>query len=440
MSSGLRLSLLLLWLAGCASQRLVVPDEDWQTVPAKQRTAVDARHQADLAAARAELAAATAELAAFRRSHPTLAAPAPATPASAQPLASRDDWDNAVRDHEQARRVAFVRVEDDKAAWLRADLAWRELHLETATARIDLVTCEREMVRARTIDRNLLGTDSYDSAPLRGQFSRAQQRWYQLSTRAAQARDALERASRSLASSKETYAQLMRNGPAQLRSVPAFAADEHPRRLELTAWAVTRSDIRRRRGLRHYLDTAASAPAGLRRANVRLAARAVVLPPPAPPSTGVAVNDPPPAPPPVAAKPAPPLVAAKPAPPPVAVKPAPTAVASPTAVTAKPSPVAAKPLPSPVAAKPSPPPVAAKPAPPPSPVAAKPAPPPSPVAAKPALPPPVAAKPAPALPTAAAKPAPPPSDVAKPVTPPASLMFPSPSSAAKPAEPEPSSR
>ncbi|MBC7977210.1 MAG: hypothetical protein H7138_19720, partial [Myxococcales bacterium] len=64
---GLRVSLILVWFAGCASQRLIVPEEDWQTVPVAQRTSVDRRHDTDLAAARTELATATTELAAFRR-------------------------------------------------------------------------------------------------------------------------------------------------------------------------------------------------------------------------------------------------------------------------------------------------------------------------------------------------------------------------------------
>ncbi|MEO7729590.1 MAG: hypothetical protein ABIY55_01355, partial [Kofleriaceae bacterium] len=285
----LHLSLLLLWIAGCASERLLVPEEDWQTVPTAQRTAVDRRHAADLAAARTELAAATTDLAAFRHAHPTLAAPPLGPVVAPRPAAAStgDGWDNAVRDHEQARRAAFTRVETDKATWLRTDLAWRELRADTASARLEMVICEREMVRARTIDRSLLGTDSYDSAPVRGQFSRAQQRWYGLSTKASQARNAFERASASLASSKEKYAQLMRNGPPQLRSTPTYA-DDRPTRLELTAWAVQRSDIRRRRGLRRFLDDAANAPAGLRKAKIQLAARAVVLPR-AP--ADVAVND-----------------------------------------------------------------------------------------------------------------------------------------------------
>jgi hypothetical protein len=424
----LHLSLLVLWIAGCATERLLVPEEDWQTVPAAQRASIDRRHAADLAAARAELTSATTELAAFRRAHPGPLAPPPSGGVAPRPAPAGDGWDNAVRDHEQARRAAFARVETDKATWLRTDLAWRELRAETASARLELVICEREIVRARTIDHNLLGTESYDSAPVRGQFSRAQQRWYGLANRAGQARDAFERASRSLASSKEEYAQLMRNGPAQLRSQPAYA-DDRPARLELTAWAVLRSDIRRRRGLRHFLDDAANAPAGLRRAKIQLAARTVVLPrPPA----DVAANDPPVATPgSVKPEPAKPSLAAEPTRPsakpaavsaaataatPAPAKPAPAKPAAPTPATAPKTATAA-----PLAPAPS------KPAaltPPTAPVAPKTAttataPPLAPVANKPAAP-----KPAPASPM---------------FPPPASQS--TPTSAAKLAEPsDPSSR
>jgi len=62
MPLGLRLWLLL-WIAGCAEQALIVPESDWQTVPTAQRAAIDRQYEADLAAARAELTAATASLA-----------------------------------------------------------------------------------------------------------------------------------------------------------------------------------------------------------------------------------------------------------------------------------------------------------------------------------------------------------------------------------------
>jgi hypothetical protein len=265
MLPGLRLSLLLL-IAGCAEQALVVPDTDWRTVPAAQRDTIDHQHDAELAAARAELAAASASLAAFQRVQPV----APRARPQASPVATDPDdaYASVARDHEKARSDALHRVEAAIAELQRSDLAWRQLRVDAASARIQVVVSQRELTRAQTIDHNLPGTDHYEVAPLRGQFSRAQQHWYAIANRAGAARDAFERASTSLASAKEAYAQLMRGGMIRL---PELAGDDdHTARLELTGWAVTRSDLlRRRRGLRHLLDDAAATPQ-LRKVAIRL--------------------------------------------------------------------------------------------------------------------------------------------------------------------------
>jgi hypothetical protein len=272
----LHLSFVALCLAGCASQFLAVPDSDWQTVPPPVRATVDKQNDAELASARAELAAASNSNTALQRSQPAPLPPAP--PVSARkPDPDSDPWDVAIYEHEQARIAAFTRVENARADWLRTDRAWRERWHAAAQARIEMVTCKRELVRAQTIDRNLLGSDRYDTAPLRGQFSRAQQRWHVLATSAREARSAHERASATLASSKEAYAQLMRSGPGQY-AAERFATDDRAARLELTSWTVTRFDIKRRRGLRNYLDTVARTPPTLRKRPLKLRAPAIVLP------------------------------------------------------------------------------------------------------------------------------------------------------------------
>ena len=408
MSLGPRWTLLvLLTIAGCATERLMVPEDDWQTVPVAQRTKLDRQHEADLTAARTELAAATTGLAAAQHVQPAAVAapPAPRGKPPAPPPGAGDDWAAVMNDHEHARGAAFSRVEAARAEWLRTDLAWSQLRLDTARARLDMVVCEREVMRARTIDRNLMEGESYDSAPLRGQFSQAQRQWYALDQRARVARAAFDRAGATLASAKEAYAQVMRNGLPQLRSQPAFAsaADERASRLELTSWAVTRSDIRRRRGLRHFLDDAAVAPPGLRKAKLQLATRTVVLAPPAPEVVAPA------------AKPAEPAKAASAAP---IARPAPAPIARPAepprAASAAP---VARPAPAPVA-RPVEPPRAAIMAP-----VARPAP--APVA-KPVEPPRTEASTI-ARPVEPARPAP----VAKPVE--RAPLFPSPTSA-KPVE------
>jgi hypothetical protein len=220
MSLVLRLSLLPLLIAGCAAQSLVVEDSDWQTVPAAQREEVERRHEANLAAARAEITTASASLAALQRSQskPAAAAPAaptappaPTTPTPADP--GENEEAAASREHEQARANAVAQIEEAKAAWQRADLTWQRLRVDAAHARLAAVVQERELVRAQLVDRNLVGTDRYDVAPLRGQFSRAQQRWHSAVNAAKQAREVLVQASATLTSAKEAYAQIMRGGP-----------------------------------------------------------------------------------------------------------------------------------------------------------------------------------------------------------------------------------
>ena len=254
MPFGLRLWLLLL-IAGCAEQALVVPESDWQTVPAAQRAAIDRQYEADLAAARAELTAATASLAALPRAQP---APPQAAPRPAAPRPASDDpWATAMRDHEQSRIDARGRVETAIAAVQRTDAVWRQLRVDTARARLDMLVAQREVTRAQAINRNLPGDDTYETAPVRGQFSRVQQRWYAVASRARTARDAFEHATTDLASAKEAYAQIMRNGPAHLRD--PFDGDDRTARMELPGWVILQSDIRRRRGLRHFLEEAGTA-------------------------------------------------------------------------------------------------------------------------------------------------------------------------------------
>jgi hypothetical protein len=283
----LRLSLLPLLIAGCASQLLVVPDDDWKTVPSARRATIDQKQEAELAAARAELAAASASLAELQRApaaapRPAQVAPAPVVPADGTDPDSAE-WAAALRQHDQAAAAARGRVDAAQLASQRADLAWRQARLAAASAQIEMVVREREVDRAKAIDHNMLGTDHYDIAPLRGQFSQAQKRWYAASATARKARGAFEHAAAILTSNKEAYAQLLRGGPLNTDAPAADADTPEPRpQLTLTAWAVTRSDIRRRRGLRHYLDEVATAPAQLRKVNVKLRVRTVPVAKPSP--------------------------------------------------------------------------------------------------------------------------------------------------------------
>lgn len=270
---GFRLSLLPILFAGCASGLLVVPDADWQQVPPAQRAALDRQYAADLAAARAEDAAAKASLAELRHAPPPAAEARPPAVASADP--DDAEWAEAVARYDKASTAARTKVDAARAAAAHADLAWREARVEAAAAQLDVIVRERELKRARAIDHNLLGTDTYDAAPLRGQMSEAQKRWYAASTRAHHARGDYEHAVAALSTAKESYAQLMRGGPGHdpMEAPPSTEADLPKPHFELTGWAVTRRDITRRRGLRHYLEQAAASPAQLRWVSPRFAVR-----------------------------------------------------------------------------------------------------------------------------------------------------------------------
>ena len=326
MLPGHRLWLLTLLFVGCAPSMLVVPDSDWQKVPPAERAAIDGKHEASVVSAHAELKAATAGLADAQR--PPGASRSAATGAASKIDPDADAWEIAIRDHDQQRTAARARVDAARTEWLRTRLVWRQHQVDAAGARIELLVSDRELTRARAIDHTLLGSDRYDSAPLQGQFSRAQKRWHTAATAAREARIAFERASTTLASAKEAYAQLMRNGPARLElALPALPSDGDERpRLELTGWTISRSDIARRRGLRHWLDVASSGAPQLRKKDFKLRPA-----PRTPPSETPRAATPAPAPPPAVA----PAPAPAPAVAPVPAAPAPTretsaAVRSPT--------------------------------------------------------------------------------------------------------------
>src|SRR5512140_3016190 len=107
------LSLLPLWVAGCAGEALVVSDSDWRQVPAAERDAVERQLATDLASARAELAAATASLAELKHAQSTPAATpaAPHAPSGAKPAANGEEPATAPHAQDQATLHAKAQVE-----------------------------------------------------------------------------------------------------------------------------------------------------------------------------------------------------------------------------------------------------------------------------------------------------------------------------------------
>ncbi|HEY0194094.1 MAG TPA: hypothetical protein VGC42_23415 [Kofleriaceae bacterium] len=246
----------MLLVAGCATERLTVAASDWQTVPAPQRRKLDHQSQAELDAARAEARLAARTLAELE--HAPAEAPLGGKLAGAPAAGGNAAWAAEQAQHDRARGAALGRIDRAALAKRRRELAWRQRWVVAATDRIDVVTAERELQRAQAVDRNLLGDDTYETAPLRGQFSQAQVRWYTAAGDADQARGAFERATRELTSAKEAYAELMKAGPGNAMA-DATAAAEPPRDpFQLPSWSLTRFDIRRKSGMRHFIDQTVS--------------------------------------------------------------------------------------------------------------------------------------------------------------------------------------
>ena len=196
--------LVLIIVGGCAPGFTSVSSDAWQTVPAAQRAAIDAAYQSQVAQARAELQAASA---------PVVAPRLPALQRATVAVAPGDDWAGAMRTFERTEADARTQIAAATAAVQRADAQYRAERVALATAQLVELRCAHELARARAVDHNLLGDDTYDTAGFRGQLARAQEPRYAAAARADVARAALQHATAGLAAAKETYAALVRRGP-----------------------------------------------------------------------------------------------------------------------------------------------------------------------------------------------------------------------------------
>lgn len=233
----MKLPCLCVVLAGCATAGFeVVPDSDWHTVPQAQRDPLDHSFDVELARAQHDVQLATAALADAQRA----VQPRPVMHRAPVPNADAE-LTAALRDHEQLKTEALGRVDAAKISWSHANLEWRKQRLAAAVAQVAVVQSEHEVQRARAIDQRLTGDDTYDVTKFRGQLAHAQETAYAASSRAAAARIALERASAEVASQKEAFAQLVRNGPPTLEAAST--------KMRLGGWMAS-SDGTKRRGLK----------------------------------------------------------------------------------------------------------------------------------------------------------------------------------------------
>jgi hypothetical protein len=206
----MRALILVLVSVGCGAGLATVSEHDMQVVPKAEQAKIDHDQSAELTRIQTEqrtaskaIGDARSALAAHRgHAQPVVATAAPG-----------DDWAEAMRAHDHARTVALAEIDAATVAWLHARIAVHEQELEHATSELAVLHCRRELSRAYAVDRHLLGDDTYDTAPFRGQLASVQTRWYAAELRGSDARAALQRASTQLATAKDRYAQLVRSGP-----------------------------------------------------------------------------------------------------------------------------------------------------------------------------------------------------------------------------------
>jgi len=217
---------LVLAFTGCASAPPIVPASDWACVSPRPRATIETANASELARAHAELAAAQTGLANTRRAvHPI------ATPAPAPAMAVDAIWAPVVADQERRKVDTLVRIRGAHETWMAARLAWSERHLRVAVAHIAVVEAQIQLARATYIDRHLLGTDTYETAPFRAELARMQMPYYAALRDEAAASAALVDASAKIASAKEEYAAVARIQPitvaAPTLQLAGFTIDRH---------------------------------------------------------------------------------------------------------------------------------------------------------------------------------------------------------------------
>jgi hypothetical protein len=189
---------------------VTVSDHDLKVVPQTEQTKINQDQTAEVARIQTEQRTAATALAEARKA---LAA----HHARPQPVVAKaapgDEWADAMHAHEKARAAALADIDAATVAWLRARIAVHEQEVEHARSELAVMHCRRELSRAYAVNRHLLGDDTYDTAPFRGQLASVQTRWYSAELRSTDARVELQRASTELASAKDRYAQLVRTGP-----------------------------------------------------------------------------------------------------------------------------------------------------------------------------------------------------------------------------------
>jgi hypothetical protein len=212
----LRVSLIAvpLLLAGCQRALLVVDDPAASRVAKEDLDKVRDREGKQVTEAREQLRRAQDELAAARRAVDAEAAEQRAAVAATRAAraaleAARRGTDQRAIDQAQLDVVVAEegeRVQQHKAAWLDAQLAWRERNREATEKRVAAAEAKRELARAELVARVAPANEPFDVAPYRGQQGRLHQEWSNATARVAVAHAEVDKREGELAAAKQRYA------------------------------------------------------------------------------------------------------------------------------------------------------------------------------------------------------------------------------------------
>jgi hypothetical protein len=197
------IGIVLVALVGCAPAFTTVPTEDWQGVAPAKRAAVDNAYNKQLADLQQELRVANA--AAMPKVH--LAA------AKAQTVAPGDTWADAMKRYEHERTDAREQIDTATFEWQQAQVRYQHERVALIQREIEELRAAHELDRARTIDRSLVESETYDTAAYRGQLASFQKPRFAAEHRVDAARVELQRAAGKMTQAKETYASIVRSGP-----------------------------------------------------------------------------------------------------------------------------------------------------------------------------------------------------------------------------------
>jgi hypothetical protein len=202
-----------LLLGACHASLLRVDEPALRHVAPTDLAKVEAREGKEVVEAREQLRKADVELEAARRA---VAGEAEEHRAAENTVrVARDKVSSAKRGTDaravdQAELDAVVaeegeRVQRAKAAWLDAQLAWRERYREAAEKRLTAAEANRELARAELVARGAAVSEAFDLAPYRGQQGRLHAEWSAATARVAAAHNAVDVQASGLAAAKRRY-------------------------------------------------------------------------------------------------------------------------------------------------------------------------------------------------------------------------------------------